>query len=65
MIVDCNDGTQDVDNGNNVPCANNGGVKGSNPAPTKKGMTDTQKWGVIVGASLIIYYILYKAGSLK
>ena len=36
------------------------------PAPASdKDLTSTQKWGLVVGLTLVAYFILYKAGSLK
>jgi hypothetical protein len=35
------------------------------PAPANKDLTSTQKWGLVVGLTLVAYFILYKAGSLK
>jgi hypothetical protein len=58
--VTCNDGTKDVSNGEVAPCLNHGGVK---PNPVEKKMTDTQKWGIIIGGSALIYLILWKLGS--
>jgi hypothetical protein len=34
-------------------------------APSDKDLTSTQKWGLVVGLTLVAYFILYKAGSLK
>jgi len=64
--VICNDGTKDVSNGDVAPCLNHGGVKPTpvNPNPVEKAkMTNTQKWGIIIGGSALIYLILWKLGS--
>jgi len=34
-------------------------------APNDKDLTTTQKWLAIIGITAVLYFILYKAGSLK
>lgn len=64
--VICNDGTKDVSNGVVAPCLNHGGEKhGTGLLIANKDLTSTQKWGLVVGLTLVAYFILYKAGSLK
>ena len=45
--------------------APNGEPAPSELAPADKDLTSTQKWGLVIGLTLVAYFILYKAGSLK
>jgi hypothetical protein len=64
----CNDGTKVVQGEctnckMEAPCLNNGGV---NENPTLKSkLTKNQKWGIVIGGTLLAYYILHKAGTFK
>lgn len=68
--VICNDGTaEEIVLGDTVvvPCENHKGVN-ENPSMIDKWratLTNTQKWGIVIVGTGILYYILHKSGSLK
>lgn len=53
------------------PCINNDGINISIPDTTntnsnvKSKLTKNQKWGIVIGGTLLAYYILHKAGTFK
>ena len=67
--VICNDGTAEeiVSDTAVVPCEKHGGVN-ENPSMIDKWratLTNTQKWGIVIVGTGVLYYILHKTGSLK
>lgn len=65
--VICNDGTAEEVVADVKPCENHKGVN-ENPSMIDKWratLTNTQKWGIVIVGTGILYYILHKSGSLK
>jgi hypothetical protein len=65
LEVTCQDGTKDIANGAVAPCSGHGGVLvraipigKDNRQP--QGLSNTQKWGLLIGGTLVIWYLLYK-----
>lgn len=71
--VICKDGTSgEICSGTDCPsaipaCEGHGGIDYNPPLINrlKANLTNTQKWGVIIGVTALSYYILYKIGAFE
>jgi hypothetical protein len=67
-MIFCNDGTVEYPIAGGVNCSSHGGIKHETGALFKeetgeKGLTNTQKWGIVIGGTALLWYILYKVNK--
>ena len=63
--VICKDGTTDVSNGENLPCEGHGGVKPQEGIDLVQGLSDTQKWLLLIGFTILGAIITIKFDKMK